>query len=300
MADRAGVRGVEVRVGEERMDAKRFVSGVLVTLLAVGVAGAQSPILAPQAPPVAPDAPPPAPPLGSAAPGIVMAPGGYDIPGVSNWIRRGDGTSPCHSCNGPIGGNSGIGEELYFRTGPSIPLGEGLLLSRNLAVGFTVQGGARTLFYNQAYDKAWAVDFGMSNSFNSGVTRGDTIILPTGTAAPGLPVTIREVNRTFVNFGGGREWFMYPALNQPAYLRFGIDAGGRWGSAKFSLNETGARTDVVGGAYLGSHVMYEFPFHDSIVNVGFRTEYSYTWSDVFYRKSDLSELNLLVNLGVRY
>ena len=293
MAVRTVFRRFEVRVGEERMDAKRFVVSLLVSLVALGSARSQAPLLAPPVAPVAPASEPV-----QAGPLVEPPPGGYDVPGISNWIRR--DSSTCASCTGPIGKNAGIGEELYFRSGPSLPLGDGKLLSRNLAVGFEVQAGARTLFFNHQYDRAWTVDFSVSNTYNSGVTRGDTFILPSGTAAPGLPVTIRSVNRTFVNLGAGREWFLYPALNSPSHLRYGVDGGGRYGSGKFSLNETGYRGDVIGGAYLGAHMLYEFGFRESIVNIGLRTEYSYTWSDVFYRASDLSELNILINVGVRY
>ena len=66
------------------------------------------------------------------------------------------------------------------------------------------------------------------------------------------------------------------------------------------LREVTHRTDVIGGAYVGTHLLYEFLCWNSIVNVGVRTEYSYTWSDIFQRASDFSEINLLFNLGVRY
>lgn len=285
------------------MDAKRFVTGVMMTLFALNGARAQGPYMAPPAPP-------PAVPMGgepavNAAP-VGMPGDGYNIPGVTNWIRRGDSpsastcNSSCNTCNGPVGKNSGIGEELYFRSGPSFPIGDAPFLSRNLAVGFVVQGGARTLFYNHEYNRAWVVDASISNTFNSGVNRGDTFLAPVVANGSNAPVTIRSVNRTFVNLGFGREWFLTPALASPSHVRLGVDGGGRWGSMKASFDQAGAFTDVIGGAYVGSHILYEFGFKDSIVDVGLRSEYSYTWSDVFRRASDVSEINLLVTLGVRY
>jgi hypothetical protein len=242
--------------------------------------------------------------------GVPMSPGSpveitngarppYAIPGYTNWIRR-DGAQ-CPSCLGPWGGDPLIGQELYLRGGASFPLGG--TLGSNLAPGFTVQLGARTLFFNQTYTAAWVVDTGIQNTFNSGKDNGDTFRIPADSPL-GLPitvpVTVREVNRTSVNLGAGREWFVYPALYTPAHIRYGVDFGGRWGSTKTSFNEAGSRTDVFGTAYFGGHALYEFPFRDTIVNFGVRGEYNYTWSDVLNRSSDISEANILLSAGVRY
>lgn len=280
------------------MNAKRLAWGLLSLLIAVGNAQAQTGAGSSE------------PPLnGSTAPASVMpqpvptvvsnsgpAPtnGGYDVVGVSNWIRR---NTPC--CNSPFGRDPDIGSELYFRCGPSIPLGDGPLLSRNLATGVTAQIGLRTLFFTNDYSRAWTIDGGISNTFNSGIHNGDTINLPFGNNTT-VPVTIRDVNRTFVNLGGGREWFFVPAKDNPAGWRFGVDGGARYGTMKASPNIATHLTDVIGGMYAGGHVMYECIVCDSIVNFGVRTEYSYTWSDVFSRPSDVSEINILFNVGVRY
>ena len=290
-----------VAVGEERMDAKRFVAGLMSTLLAAGSVRAQEPQLGPQS------APPPAAQIAQPAnPVVLQVPqatnGGYDVPGISNWIRR--ESTPC--CNGPIGKNAEIGSELYFRTGVSIPIGDGPLFSRNTVTGFTVEGGARTLFFNHEYTKAWVIDAGISNTENSGTSFREPITIfaaRPGTTPPGpqnFNVTIRDVNRTFVNLGFGREWFFTPSKDQPAHWRFGVDAGGRYGTLKVDLREIVHRTDVIGGAYVGMHLLHEFQCWNSIVNVGFRTDYAYTWSDVFQRSSDMSEVNFLFNVGVRY
>lgn len=286
------------------MDAKRFVAGLMSTVLMVGSARAQEPPPGqPSAPPIAQQASPLVAP--ASGPVVLSVPqatsdGGYDVPGVSNWIRR--ETAPC--CNGPIGKNSEIGTELYFRTGVSIPLADGPLLGRNTTTGFVVEGGARTLFYNHEFTKAWVIDIGISNTRNSGISNPQPIFL--NALRPGVngfqdfTVTVRDVNRTMVNLGFGREWFWTPAKDQPAHWRFGVDAGARWGSMRVNLREIVHRTDVIGGAYTGMHALYEFPCNNSIVNVGLRTDYSYTWSDIFQRASDLSEVNLMLNLGVRY
>lgn len=233
-------------------------------------------------------------------PSVMSPESGYDVPGVSNWIRR---DPKC--CNGPVGKHSEIGMELYTRLGASLSIGDGPLMSRNTGAGFTAQIGARTLFFNQAYTRAWVVDTSISNTRNSGVQFGDeipykTIINATPPINFDSTVTVRDYNRTFVNLGVGHDWFLHPALGQPAGWRFSIDGGGGWGTSRVNLNELTHRGDVVGRAYTGAMANYEFGCWHSIVNIGFRTEYSYTWSDVFRRESDLSEINLLMNFGVRY
>ena len=73
------------------------------------------------------------------------------IPTIRRSPRTSSRARPC--CNYPFGRDPEIGSELYFRVGPSIPIGDGAFLSRNLATGFTVQGGLRTLFYNNDYTR---------------------------------------------------------------------------------------------------------------------------------------------------
>ena len=278
------------------MNAKCLVAGLMSTVFMVGGARAQEPPPAqPTSPLVAPDS----------APTVLSVPqpstsGGYDVPGVSSWIRR----EPVPCCNGPFGKNSEIGTELYLRSGASLPLGDGPLLGRNITTGFVVEGGARTLFYNHEFTKAWVVDTGISNTRNSGVSNPEAIFInalrPGVTGFQDFAVHVRDVNRTMVNLGFGREWFWTPAKDQPAHWRFGVDAGGRYGTMRVNLREIVHRTDVIGGAYTGMHALYEFPCNNSIINVGVRTDYSYTWSDIFQRSSDVSEVNVMLNLGVRY
>jgi hypothetical protein len=283
------------------MDAKRYVAGFLTSLLLLSAVCAQDqPMSAPIMPPPSTSALPPSGPSAPITLSLPGAYGGYDVPGISNWISR--ETSPC--CNGPVGGNSEVGTELYFRAGPSLPLGDSPLLSRNLAAGFTVAGGAKTLFYNHPFTEAWYIDTGISNSENSALGTAEPITF--NTAVPGrqgvapFTVTLRNVNRTFVNLGAGYEWFSNPAKDQPVRGRFAIDGGGRYGTMSVRLNELTHRSDVIGGAYVGAQYLLEYVCWHSILNVGVRTEYSYTWSDMFRRASDIGELNILVNLGVRY
>src|SRR5437764_388924 len=70
-----------------------------------------------------------------------------------------------------------------------------------------------------------------------------------GTDVPG--VTMRELNETFFNLGGGRDWWIWGSANScdgPLW-RLGFDVGGRYGSGRVRLWELRHRTDVMGGVW---------------------------------------------------
>ena len=95
---------------------------------------------------------------------LMPGPGHYDVPGVTNWVRH---DHPC-SCNDVKGYDGEIGYEVYFYSGPSLPVGSGTVLSRNCEVGLTVEGGFHTLFFDKDNSRAWLVDVGVVTSWNSG------------------------------------------------------------------------------------------------------------------------------------
>jgi hypothetical protein len=162
---------------------------------------------------------------------------------LSSWILY--PRSP--GCCGPTGLFGPIGEELFLDGGLSFVVGSSIF-GHALGVGFDVEGGARTLFYNPACDAAWTVSFSVSNNFNhafdetekanvSGLTAGQTGLVTTdpttglttinsaraqqfginpnslnGTTTqvlPSFPLTPRNLNRTYANLGLGREWFLW-------------------------------------------------------------------------------------------
>lgn len=144
------------------------------------------------------------------------------------------------------------------------------------------------------------------------VKKGSTTA-PATIAAEG--VTVSDLNRTFVNVGFGRDWY----LNGPAptYLnaddrggcggggpvwRVGLDGGGRYGSAKLELHEIHHRTDTIAGAFIGAHADVEVPCGCCIFQAGVRVEYGYTWMDILqqHNDTDLSDVNLLFSAGVRF
>src|SRR5205823_5781058 len=94
-------------------------------------------------------------------------------------------------------------------------------------------GGGRTLFFNPANDAAWVVDLGIGDIANHGQHSDRTANLsilvpgPTNATRVHIPVTVSGLNRTFVNLGLGREWYLSgEGGNCPTCGTFG--AGTNW------------------------------------------------------------------------
>lgn len=245
---------------------------------------------------------------------------------LSSWIIN--PRSP--GCCGPAGKDGPIVSELFFRVGPSFNLSGGIM-GHALDVGWDIEGGARALFFNAEVDAAWTAAFSISNNYNHADDQTERIRLTDVKAQQaGLPlsnpiiaaitsngrnplpsflVTVRSLNRTYANLGVGREWFVWgPAHvngisegNLPN-VRFGIDAGGRYGSASIEVNEIRHRTDVIGGLFIALHGEVEIPCHCCILTAGLRTEYGYTWTDILQHqnRTDVQDLNLLFTFGTRF
>jgi hypothetical protein len=322
---------------EECMSAKTiFAAALVVTVLGFRAAwgqtptsgeGLQTPVSAPltltyEKPPVAGTGtellPPPAPqdtpvPAGPAplANGSVPPPAGTPLHHLSDWITR---QRP--ECCGPVGANGPVKYELYFRAGPTLPV-EGAIFGHVLETGWMAEVGGRSLFFNPHQDAAWAVDLGLSNHYNAG-QRSDihlplSVLVPNqfGTATrvnfgvdPGVPgVTVSHYNRTFVNFGIGREWYLNaPADAAGTKWRAGIDAGARYGSAKLDLNELRHRTHVIYGAYAALHTDVEIPCCSWVFLAGFRVEWSYTWTEILQdqNNAEMEDVNILFTVGARF
>lgn len=252
---------------------------------------------APPPTPVPPSAPPP--------------PGGpMPVPRLSDYIL---GTRP--DCCGPIGSCGPIGYEVYLRNGLNLPFGSGPL-AKSLDPGWVIQGGGRVLFFNLEQDAAWTIDLSISNVWNHAdgehtVTLHD-IIVPgptsifggsTSVMVPDFDVTPRGLNRTYVNLGFGREWWLSAPANGHDWMwRAGFDAGGRYGSDKVLLEEIKHRTDVMGGVFVSLHSDLEIPWGGCMLDLGFRWEWGYTWTDVLQHQNlaDVQDINLMLNLGIRF
>jgi hypothetical protein len=119
--------------------------------------------------------------------------------------------------------------------------------------------------------------------------------------APG--VSIHFLNRTFVNLGFGREYYLLGSAHDcGTRWRVGADVGGRWGSAKLGLNEIRHRTGVLEGVFASVHTDLEWPCCSVVFVAGLRAEWSYTFSEILQEQNnaDVQEINLMVTAGVRF
>jgi hypothetical protein len=300
------------------MNAKKiWLSGLAVALLGVGVVRGQGPTYAPgpdKLPSYAPGSdklPYPALPV-QTPPDPNLPPPGQQ-PMLSRWMvgERWPG------CCGPIGGNGPIGSEIYVRTGVSFPMGGGGL-SRATDTGWDIEGGGRVLFFNREVDAAWTIDLGITSIYNPSSDKNGPYTLqnvPVQTVSitgqqttvniPAIDVTVRNVTRTFVDVGGGREWWLLGTADSSHHdlnWRAGFDFGGRWGSEKAELNELKHRSTAIGGMFISAHSDVEVPCGNCILQAGVRVEYGYTWSDVLQHQNnaDSQDLNMMLMLGVRF
>jgi hypothetical protein len=222
---------------------------------------------------------------------------------LSSWIR-GDDFGCCGEAHG-----GPIDTELFFRTGPSLVAGNGTVADV-LQTGIYVQGGARVLFFDQSAANAWTVELGIANIYNHAhapttYTGIPLNILVTGSTGPVKTLaTLTEVDRTFVDLAGGREWYLSGSAISKGCTnwRIGFDAGGRWGSESADFNEIKHRTDTIAGIFAAVHTDIEIPMGCAVFQAGFRIEYGYTWSDILQiqNNSDVQDVNLLFTIGIRY
>lgn len=246
-----------------------------------------------------------------AAPGA-LPPGAYASP----WHADGPG------CCGPLGANGPIGYDLYLMTGPNITSGGGDLASR-LGSGWVVAGGSRTLLFNQAADAAWALDLGLSYTYNRGNQNDPLVIADQGRTttdafgqtqriAPALQsYRVRSVSRTSFNYGIGRDWFAWGPgalpLEQGWNLRFGADLGGRYGTAHVDLvpidepDGYSRRQKVYHGIYAAVHSNVEVPMGGWIWFGGLRVEYGHDWTNLVPpADGNITNINILLTSGVRF
>lgn len=249
---------------------------------------------------------------------------------LPNGLPPGSYGSPWYGdragCCGPFGLNGPVVYELYTRTGPNLPFGTGPFSSR-LHLGWAVEGGGRTLFFNQAHDAAWAVDLGLSYTYNRGSnddfldlfnrqppqqqtnSSGQTVAVK----QPDLFTTtrIRGLHRTSFNFAFGRDWFLWgsgmPGEEPGWNLRVGADVGGRWGTAHVDLVPLDApglytrRQGVYEGIFLGFHSNIEVPMGGWIWFAGTRVTWGYDWTNIVPPiNGNIQDINLLLTTGVRF
>ena len=291
------------------MNAKNvFTTALLLTAFSVGAVRGQTPGAMSPLDTVSPPTVP-----GTTAEVSVSEPQTNQNYQLSSWIR-GDKYTCCGGC-----GTAGpVQAEAFFRSGPSIPFGNGTVADV-LQTGFYIGGGARALFFDPSATHAWTLELGIANIYNHAHAPSNypgiplNILVPQGLNLPAVPVsfgkngvpgvTLEALNRTFVDVGVGHEWYLWGAAtcHGPSW-RIGCDGGGRWGSEMANFNEIPHRTDTIGGVWAAAHTDLEIPCGCCTFQAGFRVEYGYTWADILQvqNKSDVQDINLLFNLGVRF
>ena len=149
--------------------------------------------------------------------------------------------TPGSPCCCPIGSNGPIRVELFTNTGRSRVDGE--LIAHSLDTGWLVEGGGRTLFFNQDATATWNIDLGLSYVWNHGahplqtpfpartVTTTDEFGITTESIVSDK-VTVDNVYRTYVSIGGGREWYLMGSDGGcGSNWVVGVDGGFRYGCA---------------------------------------------------------------------
>lgn len=228
-------------------------------------------------------------------------------------------------CCGPLGRNGRIGYELYVYTGINWPFGEGAM-GRHLNTGVVVGGGGRSLFFDTTHTAAWAIDLGVSYTYNRGepghpvmafVQQAPITNPLTGQISP-RPDVIRDVAitglyRTNFNFGVGRDWWLWGAgstgLSDGLNWRVGGTVGGRWGTAHVDLAPVNAarfgdyqrRQNVTHGLFLATHSTLDIPMGTWILFSGFRFEWGYDWTNLIPPlEGNVHNFNLMLTAGIRF
>jgi hypothetical protein len=228
---------------------------------------------------------------------------------LSSWILY----PRAPGCCGPTGAFGPIVGELFVESGVAFNISDGIFGHELSSAGWDIQGGARTLFYNPQCDAAWTITGSITNIHNQANDSTIPINLKNfnfqGVTIPSLDVFVRNLNRTYVNGALGRDWYLWGQAHVNGLeegtlpnWRVGAEVGGRWGTAKAEVTELTHQTETIYGAFVALYTEVECPWHCCIFTAGLRTEYGYTWCDIFQHqnRTDLQDLNILLTLGVRF
>jgi hypothetical protein len=247
--------------------------------------------------------PAPVSPAGSTDTPTNAASGDHVGTGLSSWITYDRG----NCCTGS-GDGVPLKTEFFTRIGPSFPVG-GEFFGRTLSTGWMVEGGVRAMFFNHEWSKAWAVELGVTNTYNENQTANKVFIGNTFSngGLPVGPVTVRSLNRTYASLLFGREWYFGVPANMGTdcsdwRFRVGGDVGGRYGSEEIKIIETvNHHTDVTEGFVVALHTDAELPLGRWTLIAGIRTEYAYSFSNIIAEHhGSIQDISLLFNFGVRY
>jgi hypothetical protein len=221
---------------------------------------------------------------------------------LSSWMLHPAGGDCCSPLDGKL-----IASEAYLRVGPSFNIG-GRNLNGALDIGIDTSAGFRVSFFNHADDKAWVIDLGVSDIVNSTRSPGSYTLLnvfnrPSGPVYPQINVSPEGLNRTYFDYGIGREWYLWgPEHCDDVNVRVGADVGGRWGTAKMDFDQLNHRTGILEGVYTAVHADFIIPWRCYTLTTGVRFEWDYTWDHILQAQNntDLSGFNLLLTGGILF
>jgi hypothetical protein len=179
--------------------------------------------------------------------------------------------------------------------------------------------GAKSLCYDPDRSAAWFGTIGVDYIFNNGNdptplgTRQANVPLdPTNPNSPTVPITIalavRELHRTYLHLGVGREW--YVGGGSPESWRYfaGFEGGGRLGHAHVKFYSTPTipsnpalrETDFIQNVFLGLHAGVLIPRCGYDIMLGGRCEWSHDWITILEADHDIDQIQFLLTAGVRY
>src|SRR5262245_34346050 len=178
---------------EGGMSAKPLSRAALLSLVMAWPLSAQP--TTPYAPKENVPAPAPAPaPVAPGSAGAVLSNGFTPLPNSAGTRWAEEATAL------PIGGNGPIGQEVYFNTGPTMPMGDGVF-GLYLNTGWMIEAGGRALFFNSANDAALTARIGFTYQENFGEQNAPTYQFF------GMDVRTKTLIRTSAVTAIGRDFF---------------------------------------------------------------------------------------------
>jgi hypothetical protein len=231
-----------------------------------------------------------------------------------NWM-----TYCCPECCGPVGGCGPIQYELFVRTGPALKVNGGFPFAA-LTDGWMVEAGGRSLFIDADPVRAWTVELAGNYIYNGGDHSNFSFPFPTSAQLPAttpvgiVRVVAADLHRNYLKAGFGREWWLIGTACSCDHWhwRAGTDVGFRYGVARLDVHDFtqiplagegqfNRATSITYGPYVSVHSDVEYPWGCCAFIAGVRAEWDYSRMNVFSaRNNDLYDVNLLLNLGVRY
>lgn len=226
-------------------------------------------------------------------------------------------------CCGPMGRDGRITYEIYDIAGVNFAFGSGL--GSHLDAGWTIGGGARTLFFDPTHTRAWTVDLGLTYTHNAANglkdplqldIRQPLIVNAAGNVATAQPdrvarTAIHGIHRLSFNYSFGRDWWLLGSgatgSEETTNVRVGAWVGGRYGTAHVDLvpldqpNAYSRRQNAWEGVFVGAHAGFDTPLGGWIFFGDLRVEYGYDWLNLIPPvHSNLNNINIQVSAGIRF